>query len=58
MIKALRTIYREKRKQKRYKKQIQERQAYNKMQHGKALKPAERRAARSFITKGKPKVKW
>jgi hypothetical protein len=58
MIKTFKTIYREKRKQRRYKKQTQERQAYNKMQRGKSLKPAERQAARSFIAKGKPKVKW
>lgn len=58
MANPFRALLKEKRYQQKLKPQIQERQAYNKMQRGKKLKPAERQSARSFIAKGMPKVRW
>jgi hypothetical protein len=40
------------------KRQIRERQGYNRMLQNKVLKPGQRQAARDFITAGKPKIKW
>lgn len=58
MFKAFKSIRREKQRQKKLKTQIRERQAYNKMQRGGTLKPSERRAARKFVSEGKPSPKW